>query len=70
MVFFDYDLPPQLIAQEPLAERDQSRLLVVRRQSGDLEHCVFADLPDLLEPADLLVLNDTRVLPAAATGTT
>jgi S-adenosylmethionine:tRNA ribosyltransferase-isomerase len=68
MVFFDYDLPPHLIAQHPLAERDQSRLLVVRRQNGSLEHRIFADLPDLLDPADLLVLNDTRVLPARLLG--
>jgi S-adenosylmethionine:tRNA ribosyltransferase-isomerase len=66
--FFDYDLPPELIAQQPAAERDQSRLLVVRRSSGELEHRVFADLPDLLDPADLLVLNDTQVVPARLRG--
>jgi S-adenosylmethionine:tRNA ribosyltransferase-isomerase len=66
--FFDYDLPPDLIAQEPLAQRDQSRLLVVRRDTGTLSHHVFADLPDLLEAQDLLVLNDTRVLPARLRG--
>jgi len=65
---FDYDLPPHLIAQQPLAERDQSRLLVLRRDSGSLIHRVFADLPDLLDPNDLLVLNDTRVLPARLRG--
>ncbi len=64
----DYDLPPGLIAQTPLAERDQSRLLVVRRQDGTLAHHTFADLPDLLDPKDLLVLNDTRVLPARLRG--
>src|SRR6266478_2292517 len=66
--FFDYDLPQHLIAQQPCAERDQSRLLVVRRQAGSLEHRVFRELPDLLNPGDLLVLNDTRVLPARLLG--
>jgi len=66
--FFDYDLPQHLIAQQPCAERDQSRLLVVRRQAGTLEHRVFRELPDLLNPGDLLVLNDTRVLPARLLG--
>jgi S-adenosylmethionine:tRNA ribosyltransferase-isomerase len=65
---FDYELPPHLIAQEPLAERDQSRLLVVRRDTASLAHHCFADLPDLLDPKDLLVLNDTRVLPARLHG--
>ena len=58
----DYDLPPSSIAQTPLVERDQARLLVDR---GDaIEHRRVIDLPDLLEPGDLLVVNDTRVLPA------
>ncbi len=65
---FDYDLPPPLIAQEPCAERDQSRLLVLRRGGDVLEHRQFRDLPALLEPGDLLVLNDTRVLPARVVG--
>jgi len=65
---FDYDLPPRLIAQEPLAERDQSRLLVVRRDGSPFAHHVFGDLPSLLNPGDLLVLNDTRVLPARLIG--
>ena len=69
MHFFDYHLPEQLIAQHPAARRDDSRLLVVRRASGDIEHRVFRDLPDLLSPGDLLVLNDTRVLPARVVGT-
>ncbi|MCS6850744.1 MAG: tRNA preQ1(34) S-adenosylmethionine ribosyltransferase-isomerase QueA [Gemmataceae bacterium] len=67
-VFLDYDLPPHLIAQSPCPERDHSRLLVVRRSSGALEHRIFRDLPDLLDPADLLVLNDTRVVPARLLG--
>jgi S-adenosylmethionine:tRNA ribosyltransferase-isomerase len=65
---FDYDLPPHLIAQEPSAERDLSRLLVVRRVTGTIAHHVFRDLPDLLTPGDLLVLNDTRVVPARLLG--
>ncbi len=65
---FNYDLPPELIAQEPAARRDASRLMVVRRATGNLEHRVFAELPGLLQPGDLLVLNDTRVLPARLLG--
>jgi S-adenosylmethionine:tRNA ribosyltransferase-isomerase len=61
-------LPPQLIAQEPCAERDQSRLLVLRRGGEVLGHQQFRDLPTLLAPGDLLVLNDTRVLPARVVG--
>jgi S-adenosylmethionine:tRNA ribosyltransferase-isomerase len=65
---FDYDLPDRLIAQEPPAERDQSRLMVLRRDSSPPAHHTFRDLPSLLEPGDLLVLNDTRVLPARLIG--
>jgi S-adenosylmethionine:tRNA ribosyltransferase-isomerase len=67
-LFFDYTLPEHLIAQEPAARRDGSRLLVVRRGTGELEHRVFRDLPDLLAAGDLVVLNDTRVLPARLVG--
>jgi S-adenosylmethionine:tRNA ribosyltransferase-isomerase len=66
--FFDYHLPPELIAQEPCAERDKSRLLVVRRSTQSIEHCIFDELPELLNPGDLLVLNDTRVVPARLVG--
>jgi S-adenosylmethionine:tRNA ribosyltransferase-isomerase len=66
--FLNYPLPADLIAQEPCAERDQSRLLVVRRAAGTIEHRTFLDLPELLSPGDLLVLNDTRVLPARLLG--
>src|SRR5438067_6160115 len=66
--FLDYDLPQRLIAQYPSAERDQSRLLVVRRAERALEHHIFHELPELLSPADLLILNDTRVLPARLLG--
>jgi S-adenosylmethionine:tRNA ribosyltransferase-isomerase len=65
---FVYDLPPHLIAQEPSEQRDQSRLLVVHRAGAALAHHTFADLPALLAPGDLLVLNDTRVLPARLLG--
>jgi S-adenosylmethionine:tRNA ribosyltransferase-isomerase len=68
MPFLDYHLPPDLIAQEPAAERDQSRLLVIRRTNGSFEHRHFLDLPDLLDAGDLLVLNDTRVVPARLLG--
>jgi S-adenosylmethionine:tRNA ribosyltransferase-isomerase len=64
----DYDLPSRLIAQEPCLERDQSRLLVLRRGGNESPHHVFRDLPELLNPGDLLVLNDTRVLPARLLG--
>src|SRR5207253_2758088 len=66
--FFDYNLPDELIAQEPCSERDKSRLLVVRRSTQSIEHRVFEDLPGLLNPGDLLVLNDTRVVPARLVG--
>ena len=65
---FDYDLPDRLIAQEPPPERDQSRLLVVRRGGPPPADRRFRDLPALLDPGDLLVLNDTRVLPARLVG--
>ena len=68
MHFFDYQLPEHLIAQHPAAERDAARLLVVRRDTHSVEHRVFRELPDLLAPGDLVVLNDTRVLPARLVG--
>lgn len=68
MPFFDYALPEHLIAQEPAARRDESRLLVVRRSTGECEHRQFRDLPKLLDPGDLIVLNDTKVLPARVVG--
>jgi len=61
---FDYTLPPELIAQQPIEPRDASRLLVLRRAEGTLEHRHFRDLPDYLRPGDLLVANETRVIPA------
>ena len=65
---FDYDLPERLIAQQPAERRDASRLMVVRRKTGVIEHGRFSDLPDILRLADLLVVNDTRVLPARLFG--
>jgi S-adenosylmethionine:tRNA ribosyltransferase-isomerase len=65
---FDYDLPPELIAQEPVPERSHSRLLRVDRQSGSLSHHAFFDLGSLLPAGCLLVLNDTRVFPARLHG--
>lgn len=65
---FDYRLPPERIAQEPLAERDASRLLVLDRTTGATAHRLFRDLPELLAPGDLVVLNDTRVVPARLFG--
>jgi S-adenosylmethionine:tRNA ribosyltransferase-isomerase len=80
MPFFDYHLPEHLIAQHPAAERDAARLLVVRRARSEggtpcgfppppaISHYTFRDLPDLLNANDLVVLNDTRVLPARLVG--
>jgi S-adenosylmethionine:tRNA ribosyltransferase-isomerase len=68
MAFLDYDLPSELIAQEPAVERDRSRLLVLRRDTAALEHRQFLDLPGLLDAGDIVVLNDTRVLPARLLG--
>lgn len=65
---YDYHLPDELIAREPPARREAARLLVLHRHSGQLEHRTIADLPQLLQPQDLLVLNDTRVLPARLVG--
>ena len=65
---FYYDLPPELIAQTPAAVRDQSRLLVYHKDSGDIEHKIFHDVIDYLNPGDALVINETRVLPARLIG--
>lgn len=65
---FDYALPPELIAQRPVEKRDESRLMVVERQTGSLRHMRFRDLERFLSPADLLVLNNTRVFPARLYG--
>ena len=61
---YDYDLPPELIAQTPVEPRDASRMLVVHRAAGLFEHRQFLDIGDYLKPGDVLVLNQTRVIPA------
>ena len=65
---YDYELPRQLIAQHPLPQRSDARLLVVDRASGSLAHRYIRDLPDILRANDCLVLNDTRVVPARLLG--
>ena len=65
---FDYDLPPDLIAQAPAEQRDGSRMMVLHRAARTLEHRRFVDLPGYLHPGDLLVANDTRVIPARLFG--
>jgi S-adenosylmethionine:tRNA ribosyltransferase-isomerase len=66
---FDFALPPGLVAQQPAEPRDASRLMVLRRGAGTIEHHHFRDLPGLLEAGDLLVVNDTRVMAARVFGT-
>lgn len=61
---FDYTLPPECIAQRPLRPRDSSRLLILDRTSGAIQHRIFRDIVDELTPPDVLVLNETRVIPA------
>jgi S-adenosylmethionine:tRNA ribosyltransferase-isomerase len=61
---FDFELPPELVAQHPAGERDQSRLLVLHRDRGLVEHRQFGSLPEYLRDGDILVLNDSRVIPA------
>ena len=65
---FDYDLPAELIAQRPLARRDDSRMMVVSRKDGRILHLRFKEFPDHVNRGDLLVLNDTKVIPAKAWG--
>ena len=65
---FDYFLPEELIAQHPLAQRDGSRLMVLNRAEKTVEHKTFTDLADYLVPGDLLVFNDTKVIPARLLG--
>ena len=65
---FDYELPEELIAQYPLANRSASRMMVLHRDSKTWEHRFFRHLPEYLHPGDLLVLNDTRVIPARLVG--
>jgi S-adenosylmethionine:tRNA ribosyltransferase-isomerase len=65
---FDYELPEDLIAQEPVEPRDASRLMILNRQTQQIEHRQFRDILDYLYPGDVLVLNDTRVIPARLRG--
>ncbi len=65
---YDYDLPPELIAQQPLRNRADARLLLVQRKTQSLTHAHVRDLPELLDSGDCLVLNDTRVIPARLVG--
>ena len=65
---FHFDLPPELIAQQPAARRDGSRLLVLQRKTGKIEHRQFSELPDFFQPGDVLVLNNSRVIPARLHG--
>jgi S-adenosylmethionine:tRNA ribosyltransferase-isomerase len=65
---YDYTLPPELIAQQPAQQRDQARLMIMERRSGTLHHRRFAELPRMLTSRDLLVINNTRVVPARLFG--
>lgn len=66
---FDYDLPKELIAQNPEEKRDQCRLMVLHRKNGNIEHKYFYDILDYLNPGDCMVINDSRVIPARLFGT-
>ena len=66
---FYFDLPPELIAQDPLEDRSSSRLLVLDKETGEIEHKVFTDIVDYLHAGDCLVLNNTKVIPARLMGT-
>lgn len=65
---FYYDLPEELIAQDPLADRSSSRLMILDRKTGDIQHKIFKDIIDELNPQDCLVINDTKVIPARLHG--
>src|SRR5208282_4388395 len=65
---FNFDLPPELIAQHPAPRRDESRLLVLHRRDGRLDHRQFRDLPGFFRAGDVLVLNNSRVIPARLRG--
>lgn len=65
---YDYDLPEELIAQDPLEDRSSSRLMVLDRQTGDVEHRHFTDIQEYLHPGDCLVINNTKVIPARLFG--
>lgn len=68
VIDYDYDLPEELIAQDPLEDRSSSRLMVLDRQTGDVEHRHFTDILEYLHPGDCLVINNTKVIPARLFG--
>ncbi len=65
---FNYELPKELIAQDPIEPRDASRLMIIHRDTGDIEHKIFRDIEQYLEPGDCLVVNNTKVIPARLKG--
>ena len=65
---FNYELPEELIAQTPIAKRDESRLLVLDKENKTIEHKIFKDIIDYLKPGDVLVRNNTKVIPARIYG--
>ena len=65
---FYFDLPQELIAQDPLEDRSASRLLVLDKESGEISHHIFKEIVDYLNPGDCLVLNNTKVIPARLSG--
>ena len=65
---FYYELPPELIAQDPLEDRSGSRLLVLDKETGKAEHHIFREIADFLQPGDCLVINNTKVIPARLIG--
>lgn len=65
---FYYDLPTELIAQDPLSDRSSSRLMVLDKNNGEIQHKIFKDIADYLKPGDCLVVNDTKVIPARLIG--
>lgn len=65
---FYYELPEELIAQDPLEDRSSSRLMLLDKKTGEIEHKVFRDIVDYLNPGDCLVINNTKVIPARLYG--
>ncbi len=65
---FNYYLPEELIAQTPIEKRDESRLMVLDKNTGEIEHKIFRDIIDYLQPGDCLVRNNTKVIPARLYG--
>ena len=65
---FNYELPEELIAQTPIEKRDESRLMILDREKQTIEHKIFREIIDYLEPGDCLVRNNTKVLPARLSG--